>query len=115
MASESPEVKAVAPVLPWSPATATTTPTAPAAAPVAAVVAVTAPVVAPVAAVAAVEPEDVPEADLHEIVCDWIAVNLLPEDVFSPAKLADWAHRNNYCTKEEVVTALVASITTRTP
>ena len=56
-----------------------------------------------------------PLVDLSEIVSDWFAVNRKPEDVFSREALVAWAHEHGYCTKEEIVTAIVSSLTTKLP
>jgi hypothetical protein len=62
---------------------------------------------------AADEPPTAPLVDLSEIVCDWFAVNRKPEDVFSREALVAWAHDNGFCTKEEVVKAIVENLIPR--
>ena len=54
--------------------------------------------------------DEPPLVDLNEIVCDWIAVNRKPEDIFSREALIAWAHANDFCTKEEVVKAIVENL-----
>jgi hypothetical protein len=60
-----------------------------------------------------VAPADPPLVDLSEIVSDWFAVNRKPEDVFSREALVAWAHNNGFCTKEEVVKAIVENLIPR--
>lgn len=64
------------------------------------------------AAVPAAVPADIepPPVMLDEIVFDWVAVNRKPEDVFSREALVAWAHDNGFCTKEEVVKAIVENL-----
>ncbi len=57
--------------------------------------------------------DEPPPVMLDEIVFDWIAVNRKPEDVFSREALVAWAHDNGFCTKEEVVKAIVENLLPR--
>jgi hypothetical protein len=61
----------------------------------------------PVPATTDIEP---PPVTLDEIVFDWVAVNRKPEDVFSREALVAWAHGSGFCTKEEVVKAIVENL-----
>ncbi len=57
--------------------------------------------------------DEPPPVMLDEIVFDWIAVNRKPEDIFSREALVAWAHDNGFCTKEEVVKAIVENLLPR--
>ncbi len=57
--------------------------------------------------------DEPPPVMLDEIVFDWIAVNRKPEDVFSREALVAWAHDNGFCTKEDVVKAIVENLLPR--